>query len=139
MHFCSKLNRFNHQAQVEEAEQAAMKGSKKVIAKLEQRMRALESELEGDQRRYQEASKNVTKVERMVRELQFQVEEDKKNFERMQDLVDKLQGKIKTQKKQLDEAVSCRLPFGLNFQRTIALSTDAWTLKIDCRNIRIMN
>lgn len=39
----------------------------------------------------------------------FQVDEDKKNFERVQDLVDKLQNKLKTQKKQLEEAVSFML------------------------------
>ncbi|KHN87676.1 Myosin-4 [Toxocara canis] len=92
------------QIQVDEAEQAALKGGKKVIMKLEQRTHDLEAELDGEQRRHQEISKNVAKAERHVRELQFQVDEDKKNFERMQDLVEKLQSKIKTQKKQLEEA-----------------------------------
>ncbi|KAK6104848.1 Myosin tail family protein [Brugia pahangi] len=92
------------QAQLEEAEQAALKGGKKVIAKLEQRIHDLEAELDGEQHRYQEANKNVAKSERRVRELQFQVDEDKKNYERLQDLVDKLQSKIKTQKKQLEDA-----------------------------------
>jgi len=92
------------QIRLDEAEAAALKGGKKVIAKLEQRIRDLESECDGEQRRYQEATKNLSKHERRVRELQFQVDEDKKNFERIQDLVDKLQGKLKTQKKQLEEA-----------------------------------
>lgn len=77
-----------------------------MIAKLEQRIHDLEAELDGEQHRYQEANKNVAKSERRVRELQFQVDEDKKNYERLQDLVDKLQSKIKTQKKQLEDAVS---------------------------------
>jgi len=71
---------------------------------LEQRIRELEGELDGEQRRYQETNKNVAKSDRRARELQFQVDEDKKNFERLQDLVDKLQGKLKAQKKQIEEA-----------------------------------
>lgn len=94
------------QVRLDEAEAAALKGGKKIIAKLEERIRALESELDGEQRRFQDANKNYSKAERRVRELQFQVDEDKKNFERLQDLVDKLQGKLKAQKKQLEEAVS---------------------------------
>ncbi|KAI1727506.1 myosin tail domain-containing protein [Ditylenchus destructor] len=92
------------QVRLDEAEAAALKGGKKIIAKLEQRIRDLESECDGEQRRGQDAQKNLSKHERRVRELQFQVDEDKKNFERLQDLVDKLQGKLKTQKKQLEEA-----------------------------------
>ncbi|KAK0404980.1 hypothetical protein QR680_017737 [Steinernema hermaphroditum] len=92
------------QTRLDEAEAAALKGGKKVIAKLEQRIRELEQELDGEQRRFQDSNKNLSKADRRARELQFQVEEDKKNFERMQDLVDKLQGKLKTQKKQIEEA-----------------------------------
>jgi myosin heavy chain 6/7 len=92
------------QIRLDEAEAAALKGGKKVIAKLEERIRALESECDSEQRRSAEANKNMSKQDRRLRELQFQVDEDKKNFERLQDLVDKLQNKLKTQKKQLEEA-----------------------------------
>ncbi|KAF1769637.1 hypothetical protein GCK72_001454 [Caenorhabditis remanei] len=92
------------QVRLDEAEAAALKGGKKVIAKLEQRVRELESELDGEQRRFQDANKNLGRADRRVRELQFQVDEDKKNFERLQDLIDKLQQKLKTQKKQVEEA-----------------------------------
>ena len=61
------------QVRLDEAEAAALKGGKKVIAKLEQRVRELESELDGEQRRYQDANKNLGKADRRVRELQFQV------------------------------------------------------------------
>lgn len=44
-----------------------------VIAKLEQRVREVESELDAEQRRYQDANKNLGKADRRVRELQFQV------------------------------------------------------------------
>lgn len=94
------------QVRLDEAEQAALKGGKKIIAKLEQRIRDLEGECDNEQRRCQDATKNFGKVDRRCRELQFQVDEDKKNFERVQDLVDKLQNKLKVQKKQVEEAVS---------------------------------
>jgi len=71
---------------------------------LEDRVRQLEIELDGEQRRYQDANKTVAKHDRRCRELLFQIDEDKKNFERLQDLVEKLQGKIKVQKRQMEEA-----------------------------------
>jgi len=92
------------QGRLEEAEANALKGGKRAIAKLEDRVRALEQELDGEQRRHADAQKNLRKGERRVKELSFQAEEDRKNHERMQDLVDKLQQKIKTYKGQIEEA-----------------------------------
>jgi len=92
------------QARLDEAEQAALKGGKKVIQKLEQKIRELEGELEAENRRHQEADKNYRRAERRVRELVFQVEEDKKGQERLHDLVEKLQSKLKTYKRQVDDA-----------------------------------
>uniref|UniRef100_T1DG60 Putative myosin heavy chain n=1 Tax=Cupiennius salei TaxID=6928 RepID=T1DG60_CUPSA len=92
------------QVRLDEAEAAALKGGKKIIQKLEQKVRELETELDNEQRRHSEAAKNVRKSERRVKELQFQADEDRKNHERMQDLVDKLQQKIKTYKRQIEEA-----------------------------------
>ncbi|CAL1296901.1 unnamed protein product [Larinioides sclopetarius] len=92
------------QVRLDEAEAAALKGGKKIIQKLEQKVRELENELDNEQRRHSEAAKNVRKAERRVKELQFQADEDRKNHERMQDLVDKLQQKIKTYKRQIEEA-----------------------------------
>jgi len=92
------------QSKLEDAEGSVLKGGKKVIGKLESRIRQVEQELDGEQRRYQDANKSLSKQDRRMRELQFQVDEDKKNFERLQDLVDKLQGKIKIQKRQIEEA-----------------------------------
>merc|ERR1712064_140418 len=71
------------QARLDDAEQAALKGGKKAIAKMETRIRELESELDAENRR---------------------LGEDKKNQERMQALIDQLQGKIKSYKKQIEEA-----------------------------------
>lgn len=92
------------QVRLDEAEAAALKGGKKLIAKLEQKCRELESELENEQRRHADSAKNYRKAERRIKELQFQSEEDRKNHERMQDTVDKLQQKIKTYKRQIEEA-----------------------------------
>ncbi|XP_039753053.1 myosin heavy chain, muscle isoform X6 [Pararge aegeria] len=92
------------QVRLDEAEANALKGGKKAIQKLEQRVRELENELDGEQRRHADAQKNLRKAERRIKELTFQAEEDRKNHERMQDLVDKLQQKIKTYKRQIEEA-----------------------------------
>ncbi|XP_026327815.1 myosin heavy chain, muscle isoform X45 [Hyposmocoma kahamanoa] len=92
------------QVRLDEAEANALKGGKKAIQKLEQRVRELENELDGEQRRHADAQKNLRKAERRIKELTFQADEDRKNHERMQDLVDKLQQKIKTYKRQIEEA-----------------------------------
>jgi myosin heavy chain 6/7 len=92
------------QNRLNEAETLALKGGKKAIAKLEERIRQLESELDGEQRRGADAMKSLRKNERRIKELSFQADEDRKNHERMQDLVDKLQQKIKTYKRQIEEA-----------------------------------
>jgi len=92
------------QNRLNEAENLALKGGKKAIAKLEERIRQLEGELDGEQRRHADAQKSLRKNERRIKELSFQADEDRKNHERMQDLVDKLQQKIKTFKRQIEEA-----------------------------------
>merc|ERR1712121_205411 len=92
------------QVRLEEAEAAALKGGKRIVAKLETRVRELETELDAEQRRHQDTAKNLRKTDRRLKELAFQAEEDRKNMERMQDLVEKLQAKIKTYKRQVEEA-----------------------------------
>merc|ERR1711983_103052 len=71
-----------------------LEGDKKAIAKMETRIRELESELDAENRRLGDASKNLRKSERHVKELTYTIDEDKKNQERMQALIDQLQGKI---------------------------------------------
>merc|ERR1739837_31682 len=92
------------QNRVDEAEQNALKGGKKALAKMETRIRELESEFDAENRRLGDASKNLRKSERRVKELTYPQEEDRKNNERMQALIDQLQGKIKSYKKQIEEA-----------------------------------
>merc|ERR1712061_877886 len=92
------------QTRLDEAEQNALKGGKKAIAKMETRIRELESELDAENRRLGDAQKNMRKSERHIKELSYTIDEDKKNQERMQALIDQLQGKIKSYKKQIEEA-----------------------------------
>merc|ERR1712192_321549 len=89
---------------VDEAEQNALKGGKKAIAKMETRIRELESEIDAENRRQADAQKNLSKSERHTKELTYHQDEDRKNHERMQSLIDQLQGKIKSYKKQIEEA-----------------------------------
>ncbi|XP_070793597.1 myosin-1B-like [Pituophis catenifer annectens] len=91
------------QHRLDEAEQLAMRGGKKQLQKLEQRVRELEAEVENEQKRSVEAIKGVRKYERRVKELTYQSEEDRKNILRLQDLVDKLQMKVKAYKRQYEE------------------------------------
>merc|ERR1719315_558944 len=92
------------QNRLDEAEQNALKGGKKAIAKMETRIRELESEYDAESRRLADAQKNLRRSERHVKELAYTQEEDRKNHERMQGLIDQLQGKIKSYKKQIEEA-----------------------------------
>merc|ERR1739841_198720 len=92
------------QTRVDEAEQNALKGSKKAIAKMETRIRELESEMDAENRRCADAQKNLRRSERTIKELSYQQDDDRKNHERMQGLIDQLQGKIKSYKKQIEEA-----------------------------------
>lgn len=131
------------QVRLDEAEASALKGGKKMIAKLENRVRSssikknrrdlslnlcimlvffiqfllqvreLESELDSEQRRHAETQKNARKADRRLKELAFQADEDKKNQERLQELIEKLQSKVLTYKRQVEEAVS------ISFHKTL--------------------
>merc|ERR1712218_521702 len=92
------------QARVDDAQTNALKGGKKAMAKMDTRIRELESELDAENRRNADAQKNLRKSERHVKELTYTQDEDRKNHERMQALIDQLQGKIKSYKKQIEEA-----------------------------------
>merc|ERR1711897_76406 len=69
------------QAKVDEAEQNALKGGKKAMAKMESRIRELESEMDAESRRMGDAQKNLRKSERTIKELTFASDEDKKNHQ----------------------------------------------------------
>ena len=92
------------QTKLDEAEQPAVKGGKKVTSRWEQKIKDLERQMDDEQRRLVEAQKSQWRTDRRVKELTFSQEEDCKNHERMQELVDKLQNKVKSYKKQIEEA-----------------------------------
>merc|ERR1712165_150250 len=87
-----------------EASEHAMRGGRNAMAKLEGRIRELESELGAVQGRTGDNLKAAQKGERRIKELAFQQDEDKKNQDKMSELASKLQLKIKTYKKQIEEA-----------------------------------
>merc|ERR1712092_56061 len=87
-----------------EANEAAAKGGRNAMAKLESRIREMEIELGGVQSKTSETYKSYQKSERRIKELNFQRDEDKKNSDRITELAQKLQQKIKTYKKQIEEA-----------------------------------
>merc|ERR1719322_1918462 len=92
------------QVRIDEAEASNLKGGKRMIQKLETRVRELEVELDNEQRRHAETTKAIRKQDRHLKELAFQGDEDRKNHERLQAMIDGLQGKIKSFKRQAEEA-----------------------------------
>merc|ERR1719318_1131123 len=87
-----------------DAENAALKGGKASMAKMEMKICELEAELATTQSCTGEAAKALQRGERKAKELAFAQGEDRKNQDRMSDLAAKLQGKIKTYKQQIEEA-----------------------------------
>merc|ERR1712018_975353 len=74
------------EARFAEATDAANRGGRTAMAKLESRIRELEIELGNAQGRTGENQKGHQKAERKIKELSFQIDEDKKNQDRMTEL-----------------------------------------------------
>lgn len=94
---------------LEEVELNAVAGSKRIISKLEARVRDLELELEEEKRRHAETIKILRKKERTVKEVMVQCEEDHKNIVLLQEALDKSTAKVNLFKRQLAEQVSVPL------------------------------
>ncbi|KAK7884737.1 hypothetical protein WMY93_027860 [Mugilogobius chulae] len=92
------------QLKLDETEQMALKGGKKQLLKLENRVRELQTELMVEQKKSEEYHKGVRRYEKRLKELTSQSEEDRKTLLRMQELVDKLQSKVKSFKRQAENA-----------------------------------
>ena len=60
------------QAKLDEAEQVALKGGRKVVQRLEQKIREMEGNLDDEQRRLVENQKHHRRIERRIKELTFQ-------------------------------------------------------------------
>ena len=66
------------QTKLDEAEQQAVKGGRKVTSRLEQKIKDLESQFDDEQRRLVEAEKSHRRTSRRIKELTFSQEEDHK-------------------------------------------------------------
>lgn len=93
----------NLQVRIEEVETNALAGGKRVIAKLESRIRDVEIEFEEEKRRHSETQKVLRKKEHRVRELILQTEEDNKSVSMLNDSCEKLNEKVKMYRRQLNE------------------------------------
>jgi len=78
----------------EEAEATAISTSKKIVAKLESRIRDMELEVEDERRLNVDAQKQLRKREHRMKEIMAQAEEDQKNMQLLQDMIDKLNEKV---------------------------------------------
>lgn len=92
---------------LEEVEVNAVAGSRRIISKLEARLRDIEAELEGERNRHSETIKILRKKERSVKEVYIQIEEDQKNIQLLQDALEKANQKIAAYKRQLVEQEQC--------------------------------
>jgi chromosome segregation ATPase len=88
---------------LEEVETNALVNSKRIISKLEARVRDMELELDEERRRHAETTKILRKKERTIKEVMIQGEEDHKNVALLQDSVEKLTQKLNVYKRQLQE------------------------------------
>lgn len=95
----------NLQVRIEEVEANALAGGKRVIAKLESRIRDVEIEVEEERRRHAETEKMLRKKDHRVKELLLQTEEDHKQIQLLQEMADKFGEKVKVYKRQMQEQV----------------------------------
>lgn len=93
----------NLSVRLEEVEANAIVGGKRIISKLEARIRDLELELDEEKRRHSETVKILRKKERNIKEVMIQVEEDSKNIALLQESLDKASQKVSIYKRQLQE------------------------------------
>lgn len=82
-----------------------MVGSRRIITKLEARIRDMEVELDEEKRRHAETIKILRKKERTVKEIVLQCEEDQKNVILLQESLEKATQKINIYKRQLNDQV----------------------------------
>lgn len=101
----------NLSIRLEEVEANAVVGSRRIITKLEARIRDMEVELDEEKRRHAETIKILRKKERTVKEIALQCEEDQKNVILLQESLEKVTQKINIYKRQLNEQVQCNDPF----------------------------
>ncbi|XP_045509663.1 paramyosin, short form isoform X2 [Colias croceus] len=93
----------NISVRLEEVEANAIVGGKRIISKLEARIKDMELELDEEKRRHAETIKILRKKERSLKEIMIQCEEDQKNIVLLQDSLEKCSQKVNIYKRQLQE------------------------------------
>jgi len=96
----------NISMRLEEVESNAIAGGKRIIGKLESRVRDLEMELDSEKRCHSETTKVLRKKERHVKELMLGADEDRNNVHVLQEQVEKMSQKCNLYKRQLEEQES---------------------------------
>lgn len=89
---------------LEEAEAFAQKEGKRMVAKLQARLRDLEAEYELEQRRSRELAAANRKLERALAEIRVQADDDRRMVIELSDSVNTCSTRIKILKRQLEEA-----------------------------------
>ncbi|KAL7669321.1 hypothetical protein ACOME3_009983 [Neoechinorhynchus agilis] len=92
------------QSRYAEMEANSIKGGKRIIQKLQEKVQGLSDELDLERRAHQEAVKLSKKNERKFKELSMQVDEERRNHSTLQDTIEKLRLKLRTYKRQAEEA-----------------------------------
>ncbi|CAB3226181.1 unnamed protein product [Arctia plantaginis] len=93
----------NISVRLEEVEANAIVGGKRIISKLEARIKDMELEMDEERRRHAETIKILRKKERQLKEVMIQCEEDQKNIILLQDSLEKTTQKVNVYKRQLQE------------------------------------
>ncbi|CAH0577914.1 unnamed protein product [Chrysodeixis includens] len=93
----------NISVRLEEVEANAIVGGKRIISKLEARIKDMELEMDEEKRRHAETIKILRKKERQLKEVMIQCEEDQKNIVLLQDSLEKTSQKVNIYKRQLTE------------------------------------
>ncbi|XP_063632997.1 paramyosin, long form-like [Cydia splendana] len=93
----------NLSVRLEEVETNAIVGGKRIISKLEARIKDMELEIDEEKRRHAETIKILRKKERQLKEVVIQCEEDQKNISLLQDSLEKVSQKVNIYKRQLTE------------------------------------
>lgn len=110
---------------LEEAEAYATREGRRMVSKLQSRVRDLESEMDQENRRAKDALANARKYERQYKELLQQSEDDRRMNIELQDLLDKVQLKMKTYKRQCDEAEEVLAITTTKYRKAQAMIEDA--------------
>lgn len=88
---------------LEQSELNSLKGGKRIIQKLEQKIQDVQADLDNEQRHHNETLNLVKKNDRRLKDLILKSEEDQRNQLRLKDHVEQLQNKIKAYRKQVEE------------------------------------